>query len=41
LADEFITHANTQDQPWATAESIKTLNQDLEKAKEEKERYWI
>jgi hypothetical protein len=33
LADEFITHAHTQDQPWATAEAIKILNQDLEKYK--------
>ncbi len=41
LADEFLTHANNQDQPWATAEAVKTFNQDLEKAKEEKERYWI
>ena len=41
LADEFLAHADNQDQPWATAEAIKTLNQDLEKAKEEKERYWI
>ena len=41
LADEFLTHANSQDQPWATAEAVKTLNQDLETAKEEKERYWI
>ncbi|MEY3571285.1 MAG: hypothetical protein RIQ85_1405, partial [Pseudomonadota bacterium] len=41
LADEFLTHANNQDQPWSTAEAIKTLNQDLEKAKEEKEKYWL
>jgi hypothetical protein len=41
LADEFLAHANNQDQPWATADAIKTLYQDLEKAKEEKERYWI
>ena len=41
LADEFLAHADNQDQPWATADAIKTLYQDLEKAKEEKERYWI
>ena len=41
LADEFLTHANNQDQPWATAEAIKTLNQDLKKAKEEQEKFWI
>jgi len=41
LADEFLTHANNQDQPWETAEAIKTLIQDLEKAKEEKEKYWL
>jgi hypothetical protein len=41
LADEFLTHVNNQDQPWSTAEAIKTLNQDLEKAKEEKEKYWL
>ena len=39
LADEFLAHADNQDQPWATAEDIKTLNNDLEKAKEEKEKY--
>ena len=36
LADEFLAHANNQDQPWATAEDIKTLNHDLEK-----EKYWL
>ena len=41
LADEFLAHADNQNQPWATADAIKTLYQDLEKAKEEKERYWI
>ena len=41
LADEFLAHANNQDQPWATAEDIKTLNHDLEKAKKEKEKYWL
>jgi hypothetical protein len=41
LADEFLAHANNQDQPWATAEDIKTLNHDLEKAKIEKEKYWL
>ena len=41
LADEFLAHADNQDQPWATAAAIKTLNQDLEKAKEEKEKYWL
>ena len=41
LADEFLAHADNQDLPWATADAIKTLYQDLEKAKEEKERYWI
>ena len=40
LADEFLAHADNQDQPWATADAIKTLKQDLEKAKEKKERYW-
>ncbi len=40
LAVEFLAHANTQDQPWATAEAIKTLNYDLEKAKKEKEKHW-
>ena len=40
LADDFLFHADNQDQPWATAEAIKTLNQDLEKAKRERERYW-
>ena len=41
LADEFLAHANNQDQPWATAEDIKTLNHDLEKANKEKEKYWL
>jgi hypothetical protein len=41
LANEFLAHANNPEKPWATAEAIKTLNQDLKKAKEEKERYWI
>ena len=36
LADEFLAHAKNQDQPWATAEDIKTLNHDLEK-----EKYWL
>ena len=36
LADEFLAHANNQDQPWATAEDIKTLNHDLKK-----EKYWL
>ena len=40
LADEFLAHADNQDQPWATAEAIKTLNHDLEKAKKEKEKHW-
>ena len=33
LADEFLAHAENQHQPWATAEAIKTLNQDLKKYK--------
>ena len=33
LADEFLAHADNQDQPWATADAIKTLNQDLKKYK--------
>ena len=41
LADEFLAHADNQYQPWATAEAIKTLNQDLEKAKKEKVKHWI
>ncbi len=40
LADEFLYHADNQDQPWPTAEAIKTLNHDLEKAKKEKEKQW-
>jgi hypothetical protein len=41
LADEFLAHADNQDQPWAAAEAIKTLNQDLEKAKEDMVKHWI
>jgi hypothetical protein len=41
LAEEFLAHANHPEQPWATAEAIKTLNQGLQKANEKKERHWI
>ena len=41
LADEFLAHADNQDQLWATAEAIKTLNQELKKAKDEEEKHWI
>jgi hypothetical protein len=41
LADEFLFHADNQDQPWATAEAIKTLNQDLKKYKEDQAKNWI
>ena len=41
LADEFLAHANNTDQPWATAEAIKTLNQNLKKHKEDEEKNWI
>lgn len=41
LADEFLYHADNQDQPWPTAEAIKTLNQNLEKMKEDKEKCWL
>jgi hypothetical protein len=33
LADEFLAHANNPEKPWATAEAIKTLNQDVKKYK--------
>ena len=40
LADEFLAHANNPDQPWATAEAIKTLNQDLETYKTNELKKW-
>jgi hypothetical protein len=40
LADEFLAHADNQDQPWATAEAIKTLNQDLETYKTNELKKW-
>ena len=40
LAVEFLAHANNPDQPWNTANDVIKLNQDLEKAKGERERYW-
>jgi hypothetical protein len=40
LADEFLAHANNPEKPWATAEAVKTLNQELKTAKEEQEKHW-
>jgi len=40
LADEFSAHANNPDQPWATADAVKTLNQGLKEDKKELEKYW-
>lgn len=41
LADEFLAHADNTDQPWATAEAIKTLNQDIKNYKTDEAKYWI
>ena len=40
LADEFLAHANNPEKPWATAEAVKTLNQEVKTAKEEQEKHW-
>ena len=41
LADEFIAHGENPNERWATAESIKKLNQDLKDYKTDEAKYWI
>ena len=40
LADEFLAHADNQDQLWATAEAIKTLDRDLKEYKAGEAKHW-